>query len=72
MLEEVLEVVEGVTTDTATARDALQTISTISRDALNDLRRILKHMRTNPAAAAYSPIVSTDDLTAAAAVSVPQ
>ena len=61
-----------VTTETATARDALQTISTISRDALNDLRRILKHMRTNPAAAAYSPIVSTDDLTAAAAVSVPQ
>ena len=61
-----------VATDTATARDALQTISAISRDSLNDLRRLLKHMRTNPAATAYSPIPSTDDLTAADAVGVSQ
>ena len=61
-----------IETDTATARNALQTISTISRDALNDLRRLLKHMRNNPGATTYSPIPSTDDLNAAHAVVVPQ
>ena len=61
-----------VATDTATARKALETISTISRDALNDLRRLLKHMRTNPAATAYQPIPSTADLTAADALGGPQ
>ena len=60
-----------IATDTATAQDALQTISTISRDALNDLRRLLKHMRNNPVTI-YSPIPSTDDLNAAHAVGVPQ
>ena len=61
-----------IETDTATARNALQTISTISRDALNDLRRLLKHMRNNPGATTYSPNPSTDDLNAAHAVGVPQ
>ncbi len=53
-----------VASDTATARDALEIISTISRDALNDLRRLLKNMRTSPAPTAYSPIPSTVGLTA--------
>jgi signal transduction histidine kinase len=45
-----------VATDTAAARDTLQTISAISRDALNDLRRLLKHMRTTTAPTIYAPI----------------
>ena len=61
-----------IATDTATARNALETISTISRDALNDLRRLLKHMRNNPAETTYTPTPSTDDLSAAHAVGLPQ
>lgn len=51
----------SVATDTDAARDALQTISAISRDALNDLRRLLKHLRTNQGTMAYAPIPATDD-----------
>ena len=61
-----------VATDTGAARDALQAISTISRDALNDLRRLLKHMRTTTAPTTYSPIPSTKDLTKADALGVPR
>jgi signal transduction histidine kinase len=37
---------QTVELDPATARRTLETISTISREALNDLRRLLKRMRT--------------------------
>jgi signal transduction histidine kinase len=37
---------QTVEIDPATARRTLETISTISREALNDLRRLLKRMRT--------------------------
>jgi Histidine kinase len=48
-----------VTIDSGAAREALQTISTISRDALNDLRRLLRHMRTTTTPTIYSPIPDT-------------
>lgn len=48
--------------DTDAARDALQSISTISRDALNDLRRLLKHLRTASDATNYTPISSADSV----------
>lgn len=47
--------------DTDTARNALRTISTISRDALNDLRRLLKHLRTPGDPTSYSPIPSSPE-----------
>jgi signal transduction histidine kinase len=61
-----------VTTDTSAAQFALQTISTISRDALNDLRRLLKHMRTTTATTTYSPIPTADHPAEAHAVGVPR
>jgi signal transduction histidine kinase len=45
-----------VETDPAATRSTLELISTISRDALNDLRRLLKRIRTDSEPAAYSPI----------------
>jgi signal transduction histidine kinase len=47
---------QAITTDTGVARDALQAISMISRDALNDLRRLLKHRRTSSTATTYTPV----------------
>ena len=60
------------TNDTNAARDTLQTISTISRDALNDLRRLLKHMRSTTAATTYSPIPAPDHTAAFDSVSAPR
>ncbi len=40
---------------------ALQTISRISRDSLNDLRRLLKQLRTTTDPTSYSPIASTSE-----------
>lgn len=48
-----------VDSDTDATRDALRSISTISRDALNDLRRLLKHLRDTTDPSNYSPIPST-------------
>ena len=45
--------------DIDAARNALRTISTISRDGLNDLRRLLKHLRTTGDPTSYSPIPSS-------------
>lgn len=47
-----------VDTDPVAARKSLEAISAISRDALSDLRRLLKHMRTETEAAPYAPIGS--------------
>ncbi len=47
-----------VDSDTDATRDVLQTISTISRDALSDLRRLLKHLRTTSEPMSYTPIPS--------------
>ena len=60
-----------VATDMYKARDALHSISTTSRDALSDVRRLLKHMRASPTSTAYSPIVSAFDSTSTDAVGVP-
>ena len=60
------------TNDTIAARDALETISTISRDALNDLRRLLKHMRSTTASTTYSPIPTPDRAAAFDSVSAPR
>jgi signal transduction histidine kinase len=43
--------------DPIATRRTLETISAISRDSLNDLRRLLKRMRTESETAMYSPIV---------------
>jgi signal transduction histidine kinase len=40
------------------ARIALDAISTVSRDALNDLRRLVKHIRTDSEPTMYSPVAS--------------
>ncbi len=48
-----------VDSDADATGDALRAISTISRDALNDLRRLLKHLRNPTEASNYSPISST-------------
>ena len=45
-----------VETDPAATRTTLELISAISRDALNDLRRLLKRIRTDSEPAAYSPV----------------
>ena len=45
-----------VETDPAATRKTLELISAISRDALNDLRRLLKRIRTDSESAAYSPV----------------
>jgi signal transduction histidine kinase len=54
-----------VTTDPIAAGKTLQEISMISRDALNDLRRLLKHMRTESEPTMYAPIASTSQPVAA-------
>jgi signal transduction histidine kinase len=48
-----------IDTDPVAARNALEVISTISREALNELRRLLKHIRAHNDAALYVPITST-------------
>ena len=48
-----------IETDPLAARRALEVISAISRDALNDLRRLLKRIRTDSQEAAYAPVTST-------------
>jgi signal transduction histidine kinase len=45
-----------VQADPAATRTTLELISAISRDALNDLRRLLKRIRTDSEPAAYSPV----------------
>ena len=42
------------------AREALQVMSKISRDALNDLRRLLKHMRTVSDPLTYTPTAGSE------------
>ena len=51
-----------VRTDPAAARKILEAISTISRDALNDLRRLLKRIRTETEPAVYRPVTSAPSL----------
>ncbi|MFN0027112.1 MAG: histidine kinase [Acidimicrobiales bacterium] len=57
-------------TDPDKARDALQAMSEISRNALNDLRRLLKHMRTATEPVTYTLAVATADPIAANTVGV--
>ncbi len=45
-----------VETDPHAAERSLQTISSVSREALNDLRRLLKHMRNESEPAPYEPV----------------
>jgi signal transduction histidine kinase len=45
--------------DPKAAKATLDTISTISRDALNDLRRLLKRIRTESEPVMYAPIAPT-------------
>ena len=47
--------------DPIAARRTLEAISAISRDALNDLRRLLKRIRTESEPAIYTPITPTTD-----------
>jgi signal transduction histidine kinase len=47
--------------DPGATRRALEAISMISRDSLNDLRRLLKRMRAETDPAIYSPITATLD-----------
>jgi signal transduction histidine kinase len=47
--------------DPIAARKTLEAISAISRAALNDLRRLLKRIRTESEPAMYAPIASTAD-----------
>jgi signal transduction histidine kinase len=54
-----------VDTDPMAARETLEAISAISRDALNDLRRLLKRMRTESEPVRYAPITSAADPVAA-------
>ena len=44
----------------------------LSRDALNDLRRLLKHMRSTTASTTYSPIPAPDQAAVFGSVSAPQ
>jgi signal transduction histidine kinase len=54
--------------DPIAAGKALEVISAISRDALNDLRRLLKRMRTGNEPAIYTPITpAADSVTAGGA-----
>ncbi len=53
-----------IETDPIAARHALEAISLSSRDALNELRRLLKRIRTQNESAVYAPITSTVDVTA--------
>jgi signal transduction histidine kinase len=48
-----------IETNPLAARKALEVISSISRDALNELRRLLKRIRTQNEPAVYAPITST-------------
>jgi signal transduction histidine kinase len=50
---------EMIETDPAAARQALEVISAISREALNDLRRLLKRIRAEHEPAVYVPIAPT-------------
>jgi signal transduction histidine kinase len=50
---------QAVDIDPVAARKTLEAISAISRDALNDLRRLLKRMRTENELAMYAPAEST-------------
>ena len=50
---------QTVSADPDAARTNLEAISTISRDALNDLRQLLKHLRTHTEPAIYQPINPT-------------
>jgi signal transduction histidine kinase len=61
-----------VTTDASAARGTLQSISTISRDALNDLRRLLKHMRGATAPTTYTPIPGANHRVEPDTVSIPR
>ncbi len=56
---------QPVDLDPVAARRSLEAISTISRDSLNDLRRVLKRMRTENDPAIYAPIAPTFDVVAA-------
>jgi signal transduction histidine kinase len=58
--------------DPVAARNTLETISTISREALNDLRRLLKRMRTESDAVVYAPIPSNLDAVDAVTVGGPR
>ncbi len=51
-----------VRTDPAAARKILEAISTISRDALNDLRRLLKRIRSETEPVVYRPITPIPSL----------
>ena len=51
--------------DPIAARKTLEVISAISRAALNDLRRLLKRIRTESEPAMYAPIASTADAVSA-------
>jgi signal transduction histidine kinase len=53
---------ELVRTDPAAARKILEAISTISRDALNDLRRLLKRIRSETEPVVYRPITPAPSL----------
>ncbi len=53
-----------VSSDPAAARKNLEAISTISRSALNDLRRLLKRIRAETEPAVYQPINSAPTLVA--------
>ena len=55
------ERVDVVEIDPIAARKTLEAISVISRAALNDLRRLLKRIRTESEPAMYAPIASTAD-----------
>jgi len=52
-------------TEPADAHVDLEAISTISRDALNDLRRLLKRIRTEADPAVYRPMIPTSSLVTA-------
>ena len=58
-----------VETNPAATRASLKLISAISRDALNDLRRLLRRIRTDSGAAAYSPVPAILDSVVAGEVS---
>ncbi len=48
-----------IDTDPVAARRALEAISSSSRDALNELRRLLKRIRNHSESAVYAPIIAT-------------
>jgi signal transduction histidine kinase len=54
-----------ISTDPVAARESLESISTISREALNDLRRLLKRIRADSAPPIYAPVTPIPDVVAA-------